>query len=197
MHNIPHTKETKEKISIKKKGQIFGHKFDKGHIPWNKGLTKETSLLLKEKGLNHSKFMKGRHPWNYQKTGIYTRETLEKIRQARMKQKFPTKETHIEKKLYSFLSKFNIPFNKHYPILKKYQPDAFIKPNICIFVDGCFWHGCPSCRNFIKYKPENHNRDIKIDSDLKNNGFIVLRFWEHEFKYENMINIATEILANT
>ena len=59
---------------------------------------------------------------------------------------------------------------------------------IAVFVDGCFWHGCPIC-----YKPpttrteywekkllRNRNHDSLVTSSLGNEGYAVLRFWEHE-----------------
>ena len=59
---------------------------------------------------------------------------------------------------------------------------------IAVFVDGCFWHGCP-----IWYKPpttrteywsnklkRNVANDERINNTLRISGFKVLRFWEHE-----------------
>ena len=59
---------------------------------------------------------------------------------------------------------------------------------IAVFVDGCFWHGCPIC-----YKPpttrteywsnklkRNIANDERINNTLRTSGFKVLRFWEHE-----------------
>lgn len=52
MHNQPHTEESKNKISLAKKGQVFGHKWKKGQIAWNKGRKIPQSELvnLKNKG---------------------------------------------------------------------------------------------------------------------------------------------------
>jgi len=69
------------------------------------------------------------------------------------------------------------------------KPDfVFIKSRIAIFVDGCFWHGCPKCcrmpksnktywRNKIK---TNMIRDKNINKILHNMDWKVIRFWEHE-----------------
>ena len=71
------------------------------------------------------------------------------------------------------------------------RPDfAFIENRLIIFVDGCFWHACPACNRRPKSKPEywdnklerNRIRDREVNTMLKNHGFDVLRFWEHEVK---------------
>ena len=65
---------------------------------------------------------------------------------------------------------------------------AFPRYRIVVFIDGCFWHGCPIC-----YKPpttrtdywssklkRNVANDERINNFLRASGFKVLRFWEHE-----------------
>ena len=68
-------------------------------------------------------------------------------------------------------------------------PDlAFFGRKVAIFVDGCFWHGCPehySCpvRNaaFWSRKIErNLCRDRKANQNLADLGWDVIRIWEHE-----------------
>jgi DNA mismatch endonuclease, patch repair protein len=59
-----------------------------------------------------------------------------------------------------------------------------------LFVDGCFWHGCP--RHFIKPKGNaafwrkkiqtNRARDRKVNRTLRSMGWKVARVWEHELK---------------
>ncbi len=75
-------------------------------------------------------------------------------------------------------------------------PDfVFEKEKIAIFVDGCFWHGCPLCykkpKTSIKYWEQklvaNKNRDDKVSKLLETNGWLVLRFWEHETSEKTMI----------
>ncbi len=71
------------------------------------------------------------------------------------------------------------------------KPDFFFsEAELAVFVDGCFWHGCPSCGHipsknkcFWKAKIErNSQRDHKITETLETKGFRVLRFWEHELR---------------
>lgn len=73
------------------------------------------------------------------------------------------------------------------------RPDfAFEKKKIAIFVDGCFWHGCPQCyrrpHSSQQYWDEkvakNMKRDRRIRQKLKQQGWAVLRFWEHKIQKE-------------
>lgn len=184
----------------------------KGKVPWDKGLkrppfTEEHCKNMSEahkgkpsgsKGLKRSKQwkkeqsermkgkLKGRIPWNKgKKTGPQTEEHKEKIRQSKLKQViFPFKNTSIELKLQEALKELNIKFETHVPIYG--VPDIFIKPNICIFADGDYWHANPA-----KYKKDQivhsnkiakdiWNKDRKIIETLERKGYKVLRFWEHE-----------------
>ncbi|MCC7146881.1 MAG: very short patch repair endonuclease [Phycisphaeraceae bacterium] len=70
------------------------------------------------------------------------------------------------------------------------SPDFhFPRAKIVIFVDGCFWHGCPYCRRrmprtrrafWVKKISENRRRDLRIARQLRRQGYSVLRVWEHE-----------------
>ena len=69
------------------------------------------------------------------------------------------------------------------------RPDfTFEAARAAIFVDGCFWHGCPKCghtprtnRAYWKTKIDlNRQRDKMTTRILRKSGYAVLRFWEHE-----------------
>lgn len=71
------------------------------------------------------------------------------------------------------------------------RPDiVFVSKRVAIFVDGCFWHGCPVHGTFpktnkkfwLKKFRDNKNRDLKVDRQLSMEGWKVLRFWEHDVK---------------
>ena len=71
---------------------------------------------------------------------------------------------------------------------------------VAIFVDGCFWYGCPihsvKPKTRAKFWEEkigrNRARDAKVNSALRALGWTVLRFWEHEV-YDSMTRIVSEI----
>jgi DNA mismatch endonuclease (patch repair protein) len=81
------------------------------------------------------------------------------------------------------------------------RPDIVIKKyKLAVFVDGCFWHGCPKCYKTPKtntgYWKEkirrNKTRDKKVNGILKEKGWTVLRYWEHEILDEHQ-SIAVTI----
>jgi len=103
------------------------------------------------------------------------------IREKLLHRIIPFKDTSIEVKLQQELTKLGIKYEKHKFILG--QPDIFIEPNICIFADGCYWHGCERCFDRNKFTEKQRVqivRDQFVTQGLQNSGYIVLRFWEHE-----------------
>lgn len=64
---------------------------------------------------------------------------------------------------------------------------AFLKAKVAVFVDGCFWHGCPEHGTWPKANAHwwrtkietNQRRDKDTDRRLLAAGWTVLRFWEH------------------
>ena len=172
----------------------------KGRTPWNKG--KKTGIapwrgkkLSKEHreniGKNNAKYWSGkkrpapseetrkkmseagigRKPWNM---GIpHSEDTKAKMKITRARQVLPRQDTIIEVKLQKLLEENGIRFETHHSILG--QPDIFIKPNIAIFADGCYWHKCSDCGY-----GDGREKDREVTDELTQRGYVVLRFWEHE-----------------
>ena len=76
-------------------------------------------------------------------------------------------------------------WRRHLPIPGR--PDfSFRKMKVAVFVDGCFWHGCPKCfrlpkqnREFWRAKIEgNRRRDRSVNGRLRRLGWKVVRIWE-------------------
>jgi DNA mismatch endonuclease (patch repair protein) len=70
-------------------------------------------------------------------------------------------------------------------------PDfVFPKRRLAVFVDGCFWHGCPKHATFPatrrafwqKKFATNKARDRRVNRELRKLGWRVLRIWEHELR---------------
>jgi DNA mismatch endonuclease Vsr len=68
-------------------------------------------------------------------------------------------------------------------------PDVvFATPRVAVFVDGCFWHGCPTCYREPKSRKEywkmkvrrNADRDGRVNAACADKGWRVVRVWEHE-----------------
>lgn len=65
---------------------------------------------------------------------------------------------------------------------------AFTRVKLAVFVDGCFWHGCPehgvrpeTNSEWWRWKlARNQERDADTTRLLEGAGWTVLRFWEHD-----------------
>lgn len=81
------------------------------------------------------------------------------------------------------------------------KPD-FVFPalKLAVFVDGCFWHGCPkhgripaSNRKYWKQKIErNAMRDKSVVRGLRGAGWHVARFWEHDLSDRHRLAAKTK-----
>jgi len=81
----------------------------------------------------------------------------------------------------------------HVPTLPGCPDFFFSNERIAVFVDGCFWHGCPKCghtpksnrRYWSKKLARNKQRDAQIRYKLGLSRIKVLRFWECELRDES------------
>jgi len=79
---------------------------------------------------------------------------------------------------------------------------AFSTARLAIFLDGCFWHGCPEhgsipATNEGWWRDKLHGnrmRDCETTSHLAQLGWTVLRFWEHE-EVSTMVPKVTSALS--
>lgn len=114
-----------------------------------------------------------------------TPEFREMERKIRLNQIFPLKDTSIEVTVQQELASRNIQFQKHYPVIG--QPDiAFLDKKIAIFCDGDYWHN----------RLEQVKRDTRVNEQLRNAGWLVLRYWEHEINanVEGVVDKIEEVL---
>ena len=87
------------------------------------------------------------------------------------------------------------------------KPDISIKKyKIVIFIDSCFWHYCPIHGHFPKSNNEywekklnrNIQRDQKVNSYYQDNGWNLLRIWEHQIKddFNKTIDHIVQFIEN-
>ncbi|WP_344955968.1 very short patch repair endonuclease [Actinomadura miaoliensis] len=65
---------------------------------------------------------------------------------------------------------------------------VFTSAKVAVFSDGCYWHGCPDHHRPAKRNNEfwsekirtNQARDRETDRALSDEGWVVIRVWEHE-----------------
>ena len=79
--------------------------------------------------------------------------------------------------------------NQPLPFDRRRRADlTFSRARLFVFVDGCFWHGCPD--HFVEPRTRrdfwldkirgNRSRDIDTRNRLEELGATVLRVWEHD-----------------
>lgn len=104
---------------------------------------------------------------------------------------FPRRDTTPELELRRELWRRGLRYRVDRPLDGKRRRRAdltFVGPKVVVFVDGCFWHGCPDHGTSPKANAEwwseklarNVARDADTDEYLAAQGWTVLRFWEHE-----------------
>lgn len=87
------------------------------------------------------------------------------------------------------------------PKVRRTADLVFTKAKIAVFMDGCFWHGCPehhtkSATNAAYWAEKvrrNRERDRETDRLLNEAGWTVIRVWEHEDPVEAAERIAHQV----
>ncbi len=105
-----------------------------------------------------------------------------------------SRNTKVEVGFFKLLSSALYPkgyrYRKHYSRLPGKPDVVFVGQKVAVFLDGDFWHGY-NLKRLGKRVPKrywlakierNILRDKKINSQLRKDGWIVLRFWEHKLK---------------
>jgi DNA mismatch endonuclease, patch repair protein len=100
------------------------------------------------------------------------------------------RDTAAEKSLAEALVQLGADFVTEFapiPGIRRRADIAFPKQRVAVFVDGCFWHGCPVHGSWPRANSgfwrdkilANVQRDADTDQRLREAGWIVMRFWEH------------------
>lgn len=103
------------------------------------------------------------------------------------------KGTTPERRLFAMLAGMRLKGWRRHAADITGKPDVvFTHERVAIFVDGCFWHGCPHCQRKLKpdtnrqYWERKINRNIELakshNQKLLEAGWSVIRIWEHEIK---------------
>nr|WP_026214401.1 very short patch repair endonuclease [Nonomuraea coxensis] len=74
------------------------------------------------------------------------------------------------------------------PSVRRTADLVFTKAKVAVFMDGCFWHGCPdhhtksatNAEYWAEKVRRNRERDAETDRLLQEAGWTVIRVWEHE-----------------
>jgi DNA mismatch endonuclease (patch repair protein) len=111
------------------------------------------------------------------------------------------KDTPPELKIRKLLLAMGLRYRVDHSVLTKPRRKGdivFQRLKVAIFVDGCFWHGCPIHGTWPKANAEfwrkkietNRQRDLDTNRRLEKAGWKVIRIWEHENPRE-----AAEMIA--
>ncbi|USP95357.1 very short patch repair endonuclease [Bacillus vallismortis] len=112
-----------------------------------------------------------------------------------------SKNTKIEKVVSKEIWGRGIRFRKNVKDLKG-KPDIAIKKyKIVIFIDSCFWHGCPLHgripKSNVKFWNNKIKRNIERDKSINQyytrKGWNILRIWEHDLNKKKFSQTIDEI----
>lgn len=108
-------------------------------------------------------------------------------RMSRQKRRDTEPELKLRKVLHGMGFRYRV--NASLPGMPRRRADiTFTRARVAVFVDGCFWHSCPEHATFpatnrawwAEKLAANVARDRETDEKLRDLGWTVLRFWEHE-----------------
>jgi DNA mismatch endonuclease (patch repair protein) len=111
-----------------------------------------------------------------------------------------SRDTDVEMALRRALHAAGMRYRVHRKPLKGVRREAdilFGPSKVAVFVDGCFWHGCPEHATWPKRNSEfwrtkiegNQRRDQDTDERLAAAGWLALRVWEHEDPIEAALRV--------
>lgn len=120
-------------------------------------------------------------------------------------------DTTPEKELRSLLHQQGYRFRKNYYIPLEYRQRGinvdivFLGPRVAVFVDGCFWHCCPehgtqpssNAKYWTAKLDRNRERDLRNTEALRDEGWEVIRVWEHEDPHEAALKVARSVDRRT
>ncbi|MCK8609312.1 very short patch repair endonuclease [Agromyces sp. C10] len=96
-------------------------------------------------------------------------------------------EMRVRKALFASGYRYRVNY-RPLPSLRRTADIAFTRAKLAVFIDGCFWHGCPL--HFTQPKANaaywtakiqrNRERDRETNEVLEQAGWKVARYWEHE-----------------
>lgn len=113
-------------------------------------------------------------------------------------------DTRPEQVVRSLLHRSGLRFRKNVrplPSLRCAADVVFPRAKACIFVDGCFWHGCPAHFRVPMANAEwwaekieaNRVRDRRNNVFLRRKGWQVIRLWEHDPNARALGTLASRI----
>ena|SRR5689334_23762842 len=126
---------------------------------------------------------------------------------SRIMSRIRGKDTQPELQVRKCLHASGLRFRLHVSKLPGKPDLVFVSKRTCVFVHGCFWHGCPRCSDGRR-KPQsnrsywlpkirkNQRRDQKHLLQLRANGWKVLVIWECEIRDRKRLEYLKRAILN-
>lgn len=98
--------------------------------------------------------------------------------------------TGVEVRVRKALWRRGLRYRLHRPIGSARPDIVFVRARLAVFIDGCFWHGCPdhfklpatNTKFWGEKIDRNRQRDAAQDRELREAGWLVLRYWGCQVK---------------
>lgn len=123
------------------------------------------------------------------------------IKRSKIMKSIKGSDTGIEVRLRKALWHKGIRYRKNFKVFDCHPDIVITKYKIAVFCDGNFWHGKELQKRPIKHNSSywnekirrNVERDLENTIELRDNGWIVLRFWEDDIQ-NNLPNCIDDVL---
>ena len=123
------------------------------------------------------------------------------IKRSKIMKSIKGSDTGIEVRLRKALWHKGIRYRKNFKVFDCHPDIVITKYKIAVFCDGNFWHGKELQKRHIKHNSSywnekirrNVERDLENTIELRDNGWIVLRFWEDDIQ-NNLPNCVDDVL---
>ncbi len=140
--------------------------------------------------------MKAVGPMRPEASSAVIRARMTKVRQ---------RDTSCERAIRSAVHRKGLRYRVNWPLpgTRSRADLAFTAYRVAVFVDGCFWHGCPVHGTWPKANARwwrakilaNKARDVETNRKAQRAGWRVLRFWEHDDPERAATRIARTVRA--
>jgi DNA mismatch endonuclease, patch repair protein len=116
-------------------------------------------------------------------------DTLSPEKRSDTMRRVKGRDTSLEMKVRRALHRKGLRYRLAYPLPGR--PDiVFVRARVAIFLDSCFWHGCPQHLRMPHSNEEywhakiarNVQRDKRTNATYEDSEWRLIRLWEHELK---------------
>ncbi len=115
------------------------------------------------------------------------RDPVVRARMARQSSRDTYPELLLRSEMHSLGLRYFVD-RRPLPSLRRRADVVFPRARLAVYMDGCFWHGCPEHASWPAHNAAwwrekirgNQERDRDTDRRLEAAGWSVLRFWEHD-----------------